>query len=356
MSQPDGALSRHGLGSPGANDNVREDLTDIIYNISPTERPLHQNAGRADAASDLHDWLIDRLADAVNDNAHIDGDDFQAEGDTTPAAPSGGVNQGVLINGGDRLGNQQQISRKDIVVTRRANIVRKAGRRSELNYQIAKAGRELQRDCEFSATANQFAVAGSNTIAPRTAGVPAWLTSNTDRGVGGADPTLSSATFGTPNAAATDGTLRALSEATLLGIIGSQYVAGGDPDMVMLHPLIKQRFSQYMFSVGARIATQYQDAGPKPSKGLTVVGAVDVYVSDFGVLDIVPNRFQRTRDVFVLESEMWAISYLDGYHIERIGKTGDSEKRVLLVDWGVESRNQEASGIVADVDNVAMVA
>ena len=81
-----------------------------------------------------------------------------------------------------------------------------------------------------------------------------------------------------------------------------------------------------------------------------------LYVSDFGVLDIVPNRFQRSRDVFVLESEMWAISYLDGYHIERMGKTGDSEKRVLLVDWGVVSRNQEASGIVADIDNVAMVA
>jgi len=356
MSQPDNALSRYGLGSPGTNDNVREDLTDIIYNISPTERPFHQNAGRADAKSDLHEWLIDALAAAVDDNAHIDGDDFQAEGDTTPAAPSGGVDQGVQINGGDRLGNYQQISRKDIVVTRRANIVRKAGRRSELNYQVAKAGRELQRDCEFAATANQLAVQGSNTTAPRTAGLGAWLASNTNRGALGADPTLSGTTYGTPNAAATDGTLRALSEATLLSLIGDMYVAGGDPDMIMLHPLIKQRFSQYMFSSGARIATQYQDQGSKPKGGLTVVGSVDVYVSDFGVLDVVPNRFQRSRDVFVLESEMWAISYLDGYHIERMGKTGDSEKRVLLVDWGVKSNNEEASGIVADIDNIAMVA
>lgn len=356
MSQPDNILSRHGLGS-GSNDNVRENLTDIIYNISPTERPFHQNAGRDDATSDLHEWIIDALADAVNNNAHIDGDDFQAEGDTTPAAPSGGVNQGVQINGGDRLSNYQQISRKDIVVSRRANVVRKAGRKNELSYQIAKAGRELQRDCEFAATSNQQAVAGSNTVAPRTAGLGAWIRTNTNRGATGADPTLSNGTNGFPNAAATDGTLRALSEATLLSLIGDVYVAGGDPDMIMMHPTVKQRFSQYMFGSSARIATQYQDAGSNKKTGLTVVGAVDVYVSDFGVLDIVPNRFQRKRDVFILESEMWAITFLDSYHIEKMGKTGDSEKRVLITDWGVKSKNEEASAIFADVDDtVAMVA
>lgn len=351
MALPDQILNRHGLDDTG--DNVREDFTDIIYNISPTERPFHMNAGREGATSDFHEWLIDKLADAVDDNAHVDGDDFVAEGG---AGQVGSGSAGVAINGGDRLGNYEQISRKDIVVSRRANIVQKAGRRSELNYQLAKAGRELQRDCETAALANQIAVQGSNTVAPRTAGAPAWIRSNTDRGAGGADPTLSNTTFGFPNAGATDGTLRALSEATILSVIGNQYVAGGDPDMIMMEPLIKQRFSQYMFSTGARIATQYQDQGKNPRAGVTAVGAVDVYVSDFGVLDIVPNRFQRQRDVFILESEMWSIAYLDGYHIERIGKTGDSEKRVLIVDWGVVSHNEEANGIVADIDNVAMVA
>lgn len=354
MTQPDQILDRTQLNANG--DNVREDLTDIIYNISPTERPFHQMAGRSDATSDFHEWTIDKLADAVNNNAHIDGDDFQAEGDTSPAAPSGGVFQGVRINGGERIGNYQQISRKDIVVSRRANIVHKAGRRSELNYQIAKAGRELQRDCETAALANQIGVAGSGTVAPRTAGVPAWLKSNTNRGTSGADPSLNNTTYGFPDTAATDGTARALSESGLLGVIGEIYVAGGDPDTIMMSPTIKQRFSQYMFSTNARIATQYQEQGKDMSKGLQVVGAVDVYVSDFGVLSVVPNRFQRTQDVFVLESQMWEISYLDGYHVERIGKTGDSEKRVLLVDWGVKSNNEEASGIYADVSDTAMVA
>jgi hypothetical protein len=354
VAQPDQVLDRYDLNTTG--DNVREDLTDIIYNISPTERPFHMNADRTTAESDLHEWTIDSLADARADNAHIDGDDFQAEGDTTPAAPSGGVFQGVAINGGERIGNYQQISRKDINVTRRANLFAKAGRKSEIGYQISKAGLELQRDCEQAATNNQQAVQGSATVAPRTAGLAAWLRTNTNRGSGGADPTLSNTTFGQPNAAATDGTLRALSETALLDVISDIYEEGGDPNMIMLDPRIKRRFSNYMFSANARIATQYQDAGPNKSEGLMVVGSVDVYVSDFGVLDVVPNRFQRERDVFILDPDMWAISYADGYHTIDIGKTGDNDKKVLLVDWGVESRNEAASGIIADIDNIAMVA
>lgn len=351
MTLPAQILSRHGLDDSG--DNVREDLTDIIYNISPTERPFHQNVGREDATSDLHEWTIDALATAVNNNAHVDGDDFSAEGDTQQV---GTGFDGVAINGGARLGNYQMISRKDIVVSRRANIVHKAGRRSELNYQIAKAGRELQRDCEMAVTANQAAVAGSASIAPRTAGIPAWITTNDQRGASGADGGLSSTTFGQPTTAATDGTPAVMTETLLLTVIAAAYVQGGDPDMIMMEPTAKQRFSTYMFGSSARIATQEQSQPAKPNKGLTVVGAVDVYVSDFGMLDVVPNRFQRDRDIFVLESEMWAISYLDGYHIERIGKTGDSEKRVLIVDFGLVSRNEAASGIIADRNTDAWTA
>lgn len=355
MAVPSGVLSRHGTGSGttlGIGNIAREDLTDIIYNISPTERPFHQNVSRENATNDLHEWVIDSLAAAVDDNAHVDGDDFNAEGQTSQA---GSGSDGVMITPGSRRGNYQQIGRKDIVVSRRADIVRKAGRRSELNYQVAKAGRELQRDCEMSATANQAAVAGTNTTAPRTAGIPAWLTTNDLGATGAVGPTLSN---GVPNAARTgtaSGT-RNMAESLLLQNIASIYNAGGDPDMIMMHPSAKQRFSNYMFSANARIATQYQDAGAKPSKGLTVVGAVDVYVSDFGVLDVVPNRFQREADIFVLDTEMWGISYLDGYHVEKIGKTGDSDKRVLIVDWGVVCKNEAASGGIFERTTAAWTA
>lgn len=346
MTIPAGLHSRTDVG-----DKQREDLTDIIYNISPTETPFHQNVGRADATADKHEWTIDSLATAADDNAHVDGDDFVAEGQ------SGGVGSGtdgVALTAGTRLGNYQQISRKDIVVSRRADVIRKAGRRSELNYQVAKAGRELKRDCEAAALANVAGTQGSETVAPRTAGVPAWIATNDDLGATGASGSLSSGVA----QARTDGTLRALTEQDLLDVIANVYLGGGDPDMIMMYPTVKQKFSNFMFEVatassGPRVATQNQDHKSNPRSGVTVVGAVDVYVSDFGVLDVVPNRFQRTRDVFVLESDMWAISFLDGYHIQTMGKTGDSRKRVLLVDWGVESRNEAASGLVTDVNSAS---
>lgn len=345
MTQPVNTLSRFGLNATNQGDKVREDLTDIIYNISPTERPFHQNASKLDATSDLHEWPIDKLADAVDNNAHIDGDDFA----------------GDVLTAGQRLANFQQISRKDIVVSRRSDIVRKAGRRSELNYQVAKAGRELQRDNETAALFFRTAISGNDTTASLTAGVPTWTRTNTETVGSGAtshaDPTLSNTDSGTPVVGVDATTVNAMTETLLLKLVADIYVQGGDPDLIMMSPVAKQKFSNYMFTnigtTGARIATQYQDAGPNPSKGLTVVGSVDVYVSDFGMLAIVPNRFQRSRDVFVMESEMWGISYLDGYHIEKMGKTGDSEKRVLIVDWGVVSKNEAASGTLYDVDETA---
>ncbi|WP_372809493.1 DUF5309 domain-containing protein [Litorivivens sp.] len=339
MTQPTNTHDRYDLNTNG--DDVREDLSDIIYNISPTETPFMSNAGRGTSASDLKEWLLDELADPDTANAHIDGDDFA----------------GDALDDASRLGNYHQISKKQIVVSRRANKVNKAGRRSELAYQIAKKGKELKRDVEAILTgANQVAAAGNATTAPTTADLTSWLKTNTDRGATGADPALSNTTYGQPTTAATDGTLRALSEATLLGIIGDIYVEGGDPSVIMLHPTIKQRFSQYMFGTSARIATPYQDHGANKRSGVTAIGAVDVYVSDFGVLDIVPNRFQRSRDVFVLDMEYWEVSYLDGFKTEVIAKTGDSEKRHILVDYALCSKNEAASGIVADVDDVAMTA
>jgi len=352
MATPENALSRYGLSTSG--EISREDLTDIITNISPTERPLHNNAGRGTAESDLHEWPTDSLADARADNAHVDGEDFQAEGDQTPAAPTGGVFQGVPITAGNRISNYMQIARKDIIVTRRADKIKKTGRRSELTYQIAKAGRELQRDCEMSATANIAAIAGSTTVPARTAGLGAWFRTNTNRGAGATEPTLSGTTHGYPNAAAGAATsLRALSEAAILTTLADIYNEGGDPDMIMMHPTVKQKFSQYMFGSSARIATQFQDHGKSPSAGLTVVGAVDVYVSDFTILSVVPNRFQAPSDVFLLESDMLEIAYFDGYHVEKMGKAGDNERRVLLVDFGLVNRNEAAGGIVSDIDNTA---
>lgn len=332
MAQPAQTQDRYDLATSG--DSVREDLTDVITNISPTETPFTANAGRTMADSDLHEWQIDSLAAAVDNNWHIDGDDFA----------------GDALDDPERIGNYCGIQRKDIVVSRRANRVKKAGIRNMMSYQIAKKGKELKRDMESAFLANNAAVQGNATTAPEFAGVPAWLKTNSDRGATGTDPALSSTTYGIPTTAAGDGTDRALDEAGLLALLASIYTQGGDPELIMMEPSVKQLFSSYMFSSSSRIATPYQEHGKSPSSGVTVVGAVDVYVSDFGVLEIVPNRFQRADDVFVLDMDLWEIAYLDGYRTEEIAKSGDSEKRMLLVDATVVSLNEAGNGIFADVD------
>ena len=332
-------FDRYDLATEG--DNVREDLTDVVYNISPTEVPFQANIGRGSADQTLHEWQIDELDNVDTGNAAVDGADFGADS-SDPA---------------QRIGVYCQISIKYLAVSRRANIVNKAGRKSELSYQIAKKSKELRRDVEAISTLNQATLQGNSTTASLTAGLGAWIATNTNRGALGTDPALSGGTFGQPTTAAGDGTQRALSEADMLDVLKDIYISGGNPNFFMMGPTVKQRFSNYMFTANARIATQYQDQGPVNRGGISVVGAVDVYVSDYTVIDCVPNRFQRERDFWILDSEYWEISYLDGYKTETIAKIGDAERRHILVDWCLSSHNEAASGVVADIDEtLAMTA
>ncbi len=351
MTVPAQALDRTGIGN-----KAREALSDIIYNISPTECPMTMLIGRESADQDAYEWTTDSLAPARSDNKHVDGDDFSAEGDT---AQAGSGYDGIAITAGSRIGNHCQISRKDIVVTRRANRVRKAGRKDELGYQIAKAGRELKRDIEASLCANNIAVQGTTSVAGQAGSYLAWMRNNSSRhntlaGTDGADPAALVSGFPTGTAATDASVLRPLSETDVLDVIADCYLEGGDINVMMLYPTTKQKWSQYMFSPDTvnrgRIATPYQEHGKNPKAGATALGAVDVYVSDFGVIDVMPNRFMRSRDAIILETDMWAIAYLDPYQQFNIAKSGDSEKRVLLCDWTLEARNPDSSGIVADID------
>ena len=176
---------------------IREDLSNVIYNISPEETPFISNIGKENVKNTYFEWQTDSLAAASASNAALEGDDISSFAAVTPTV---------------RVGNYTQISTKNVVISGTVEAVDKAGRRSELTYQLAKMGSELKRDMESALLANQAAVAGNTTTARRTAGLPAWLTSNTSFGTGGADPTVGS----TPTAARTDGTQRAFTE-TLSG-------------------------------------------------------------------------------------------------------------------------------------------
>lgn len=298
---------------------IREDLSNVIYNISPEETPFISNIGRESVKNTYFEWQTDSLAAASASNAALEGDDISSFTAVTPTS---------------RVGNYTQISTKNVVISGTLEAVDKAGRRSEMTYQLAKLGSELKRDMESALLANQSPVAGNTTTARRTAGLPAWIKTNTSFGTGGAD------TAGV--AARTDGTQRAFTEALLKTVIQKVWTSGGTPKMLMVGPFNKTAASAF-----TGIATRYRDV--PAGQQAQIIGAADVYVSDFGTVNIVPNRFQRDRDAFVVDPDYASLAVLRPIQKMDLAKTGDAEKALLLVEYGLKVNNEAAHGIVADL-------
>jgi hypothetical protein len=208
---------------------------------------------------------------------------------------------------------------------------------------MAKKSAELKRDMETTMLANQAATAGSTSAARKTGALLAFLKTNTNEGTGGSDPSYTTV----PDAARTDATttnLRSFSETLLKDVIQKVWTEGGEPSIVMAGPVNKQNLSKM-----AGIAAQrFNATGAKPS---TIIGAADIYVSDFGNVSIVANRFQRERDVFVLDPQYASVAYLRPFQTVELAKTGDAEKRMLLVEWGLKVNNEKAHGAVYDLNS-----
>lgn len=309
---------------------IRESLADTIFSISPEETPFVSNVGRKNVANTLFEWQTDALAAVDTSNAVVEGADA---GSATQVATK-------------RMQNYTQISDKVIQISGTEETVNKAGRNSELAYQLAKKSSEIKRDLEAILTRNQVAAAGDASTARTTGSLEAWLRTNTNRASDGANPTLSGTTSGYPNAAATDGTVREFTEALLKDVIQETWSSGGDPSILMVGPTQKQKVSGF-----TGIAAQRYMA---PSDGpTTIVGAADVYISDFGSISVVPNRFQRDRTAFVLDPEYAAVSFLRDFEVIDIAKTGDSDKKQIIVEYGLEISNEAAHGCIADIDVTA---
>jgi hypothetical protein len=299
----------------------REDLTDIIYDISPTETPFMSSIGKTKATAVYHEWQTDSLAAATTANAAIEG------ADATSATLSPTV----------RLGNYTQIIQKTVQVSGTLDTVNKAGRKSEKAYQLAKASAELKRDLETILLANQGRSAGTSTIARNLGSILSWIKTNSDVGSGGSDP----ATIGVSTR--TDGTQRTFTEALLKTVVSEVFVSGGSPKILMVGALGKQKVSSF-----AGIAAQrYMAPGNTPT---TIIGAADVYMSDFGTMSVVPNRFMRVRDALVIDPEYAALAYLRPFQTNDLAKTGDSENTQLLAEVTLEVKNEAAHGIIADLN------
>jgi hypothetical protein len=219
-----------------------------------------------------------------------------------------------------------------------------AGRDDELSYQLAKFGKELKRDMEFALTQNQAIAAGSSATARSLGSVESWLfsaTGNVVDGTGGTTPAYSSGALAGPTDASTTNRI-SFTEARLKSVIQSCWTDGGDPGVVIVGPVNKGKASAF-----AGIATQYKDNSGM--KRATILGSADYYVSDFGEHRIVPSRFSRDRTALVLDMDYWAVATLRPMQTIELAKTGDSDRRELLVEYTLVARNPNASGKIADL-------
>lgn len=298
----------------------REDLSDQIYNISPVEVPFQSMIGKTKATNTLHEWQTDALAAAAA-NAQLQGDDTTFGAVTATA----------------RVSNRTQILRKEVVIAGTQESVNKAGRKSEMVYQLQKKSKEFKRDLEFVLCSNQAPVTGNSTTAPQMRPLCGWYATNDSRGASGAD--------GTTSTAATDGTQRAISETILQDVMQNCWASGGNPTVALCGP--KQKRAISAFTGGA---TKFDKTEDK-----TLYAVVDVYVSDFGQLKIIPSRFTRgaaagtDREVHVLDTDYWALATLRPIQTVDLAKTGDAEKAMIIGEFTLEARNEASSGIAADL-------
>jgi len=352
------------LAAVPINGQINEELMQAIFDVSPIDRPFCDAIGSTDSGNTYREWVREALEASNADNARVDG------------SSSAGIDDGVL---GERLGNYHQIGSKTIRVSdrgRESNTVGQSG--DELIRQLMKRQKALRRDEEAALTSKNIAVPGDgDTVAGKVAGVGGWIgvkvkdvaSTTSVRGSGGADPVLtgdSSGGGGYPTTIATAGTKAALSEANIKDMMRAAYENGGNPTMAMSTPACIEVLSDYLFTSSARVATLQSDAaqgnrtdngtgGGQSGGGVVAQGSVNILVTNFGTLELIPNRFQPevaagVSDLYLIDPESWERSYLQGYETNELARDGLAENREITVDFSLCALNPEANAIVADVD------
>jgi hypothetical protein len=299
---------------------IREDLSNVIYNVSPEETPFYSKAKKTSAKNTLVEWQTDSLR-ASAANAHIEGDSTagEARGATT------------------RLGNYTQIFKNAVVVPDTDEGLDKAGRAKEVAYQTLKIAKEQKLDIEKALFDNNARAAGSSSAARELAGAPAWLITNTAFGANeGANPT------GDGTDARTDETtaLTAFDQAKFDGVMQSIWEEGGKPDTVYLSAFQMNKALGFTGNNNQRSAVQAGDE--------RVIKSLAVYVTPWGTVEFMPSRENRSRDVFIMQDNMWEVAVLRPTKNVALAKTGDNTTRQVVTELTLCAKNEKANGMIAD--------
>ena len=304
---------------------IREDLSNVIYNIAPMDTPFLSGLSKQSVDNTFYEWQTDTITAGAT-NRKIEGDSAIAA--TARVLPT-------------RLGNYTQISQYVSLTSGTDDAVNYAGHGKHQAYQLAKNGKRMKRDMEGMLLENIVRAGGNATTARASAGVPAWLATN----YVSMNPTSGSPTAGASGTTAmVEATATAsITEAGIKNVIKDAYDAGGSPDLILCPSAIKQAISDLAQSVSSLQTTTKSDA---PAH---VIAAVDVYVSDFGTFKILSDRnVKSTEHVFFLDMDFWAIAWLRPFQTIELARTGDAQNQMLLAEYGLVSKNEKASGILAD--------
>jgi hypothetical protein len=297
---------------------IREDLENVIYNISPEETPFYSSLKKVKASNTYHEWQTDSLR-ASADNKHIEGDDTVAN----------------AMTGTERKGNYTQIFKNAVTIPDTDEGLDKAGRSAEMAYQTLKIAKEQKLDIEKALFANNARVAGSATVARELAGVSSWMTSNiTNQGTGGANAA------GDGTNARTDGAQTAFTQADFDAAMQSIWENGGRPDSVYL--------SAYQMNIALGFTGNNNQRSSVQAGDKKVVKSLDVYVTPWGTVEFTPTRENRGRDVFIMQNDMWSCAALRPTKNTALAKTGDSTKRQVLTELTLVCKNEAASAMIVD--------
>lgn len=338
-------LDHQDLTSMAKGGAVREDVMDRIWDISNIPLPFTELCSKGTHTNRYMEWLTDKLAAPVQNNATIDG------ADTT----------GNNTKLGARQGNYTQTSVKEVQISQLAQAANSIGSMGKLSYQVSERQKELRRDVESQMLTHQASVAGDGTAtAGISAGIGAQLKTHVKVGATGAVGGFNTTTglFVAP----TPGTKRALSETLIRDTLQEVYESGGNTSILMARPVVIRKLSEYLFSDTARVATLTSDKAQKGDGGaLTAYGSVNVFVTDFGqTIQMRDNRLQAvdtaaTSSVYLLDPEFLKQSFMSGYKIEELGKTGLSEKRLMSCSYSLAITNEESQGAILAIDEALAV-
>ncbi len=306
--------------------NAREDLQDVIYDVSPVDTPILTMSPRLTARAKYHEWNTDQLA-AAADNAQIEGDDAVAD-----AAPPT-----------VRPGNRTQILRKVVQVSGSSEAINKAGYQSEMAYQLQKRSKEIKRDTERAIGRNQASSQGSTTAPATMAGIESFLTTNIVYAAAQGGATTPGFSNGSVPAPTDPTATAAFTETMLKALVKSCWDNGGEPDFLNVGSANKQKVSGF-----SGIATLYRDTAPKVGPA-AIIAAADVYVSDFsgqGGIKVMANRFTREQTALLLDFDYLGVAYLRPFTNKQLAKTGDSDKNMVIAEATVVVSNEAAHGKV----------